>query len=95
MHAAEVTDLRDDRDVFRKASSELADRATEGLFERFIVAGPKRLFEDVRTGRGWGQQTHLGEPSPRPRSQIPFSQTFKKFWKMSEPNCVCSTSGWN
>src|SRR5437867_926270 len=32
---------------------------------------------------------------PADSRQVEFSQTLRKFRKMSGPNCVCSTSGWN
>src|SRR6266571_2803164 len=38
---------------------------------------------------------HAGIKPARSRSQRGFSHTFRKFRKISLPNCVCSTSGWN
>lgn len=41
-----VSKFGNDRDVFSETTTELADRATEGFFERLMVARAEGFFED-------------------------------------------------
>ena len=47
VHASVVSNIGNDRDVFRKTPAELADSATEGFFERLMVARAEGFFEDL------------------------------------------------
>src|SRR3989475_10674046 len=43
-------DRRDQGEVLRVPPAKMADRATQGLLERFVMAGPERFFQDFGAG---------------------------------------------